>query len=230
MRRPCGALFGMLFGALFGASSGLPGFPGMAPQTRPRGGAESCPESTGWRRPPPTPSSAPMRVLFAALPAAALAALTVTVGCGRGTPPVPSEAAPTTEAPAPTTDAPVTSIEITGDDQMRYSTTAFTVAAGSEVTLTFRNVGQQPKELYGHNVVILQSTTDVSAFAAAAMSAPENIPAGREAEMVAHTRLLGPGETDTITFTAPTAPGTYTYLCTFPGHAAIMRGTMTVVG
>ncbi len=169
-----------------------------------------------------------MRVLFAALPAAALAALAFTAGCGNDTPPAPAETAPTTEAP--TAAAPVTSVEITGDDQMRYSTTAFTVAAGSEVTLTFRNVGQQPKEMYGHNVVILQSTTDASAFAAAAASAPENIPAGREAEMIAHTRLLGPGETDTITFTAPAAPGTYVYLCTFPGHAAIMRGTMTVVG
>ncbi|MDE0837988.1 MAG: plastocyanin/azurin family copper-binding protein [Kiritimatiellae bacterium] len=39
--------------------------------------------------------------------------------------------------------------------------------------------------------------------------------------------MLGPGEEDVVTFTAPAA-GTYNYLCTFPGHYAVMNGVMTV--
>ena len=46
--------------------------------------------------------------------------------------------------------------------------------------------------------------------------------------MLIHTKLLGPGEEDTISFT-PLAPGVYEYVCTFPGHtAAGMRGQITV--
>ena len=47
--------------------------------------------------------------------------------------------------------------------------------------------------------------------------------------MLANTTLAGNGETVEVTFTAPKAPGVYTYICTFPGHfLAGMKGTLTV--
>ena len=46
-------------------------------------------------------------------------------------------------------------------------------------------------------------------------------------QIIAHTKLLGPGETDTIEFDAP-GPGSYPFLCTFPGHVALMSGTLVV--
>jgi azurin len=39
---------------------------------------------------------------------------------------------------------------------------------------------------------------------------------------------LGPGEEEIVSFTAPKEKGAYEYVCTFPGHVAMMRGTMTV--
>ncbi|MEC7281083.1 MAG: plastocyanin/azurin family copper-binding protein, partial [Verrucomicrobiota bacterium] len=40
---------------------------------------------------------------------------------------------------------------------------------------------------------------------------------------------LGPGENDTIEFTAPALSGDYEFLCSFPAHLfAGMRGVMTV--
>jgi azurin len=45
---------------------------------------------------------------------------------------------------------------------------------------------------------------------------------------VAHTRLLDPGKSTTIYFTAPKEPGRYPYLCSFPGHAQLMRGVLIV--
>jgi azurin len=48
------------------------------------------------------------------------------------------------------------------------------------------------------------------------------------AAIIVFTKLLGPGESDTITFNAPAA-GVYDYICTFPGHVILgMRGKMTV--
>jgi len=44
-----------------------------------------------------------------------------------------------------------------------------------------------------------------------------------------YTGLLEPETSETIYFTAPEQPGTYTYVCTFPGHWRTMQGTLRVV-
>jgi azurin len=49
------------------------------------------------------------------------------------------------------------------------------------------------------------------------------------AEILHHTKLVQAGDKDTIEFTAPAEPGDYPYLCTYPGHWAIMNGLMKVV-
>jgi azurin len=48
-------------------------------------------------------------------------------------------------------------------------------------------------------------------------------------KIIAHTGLAGAGETQDVTFKAPMKPGTYTYMCTFPGHFAVgMKGELVV--
>ena len=42
------------------------------------------------------------------------------------------------------------------------------------------------------------------------------------------TKLLDQKEAEELEFTAPSAPGKYPFVCTFPGHATLMRGVMTV--
>jgi azurin len=51
-----------------------------------------------------------------------------------------------------------------------------------------------------------------------------------DARIIAHTKLIGGGESDTTTFNvAKLKKGeTYAYICTFPGHAALMHGTLTI--
>jgi len=118
-------------------------------------------------------------------------------------------------------------IEITGNDQMQYNVKEFEVAVGEKVTLTFKNIGVLPKVAMGHNVVVLKPGTDVAAFAMDAMKfPPEYIPEARKGDIIAKTLMLGPGESATIEFTADAA-GVYPYVCTFPGHFAIMQGKMT---
>ncbi len=122
-------------------------------------------------------------------------------------------------------------VELTGNDQMQYNTKAFEVTAGEKVTLTFKHIGQLPVVAMGHNVVILKPGTALPAFAAKCATAKENdyIPTDDESKeaIVAHTKMIGGGESTEITFTAP-EPGDYPYVCTFPGHFAIMQGVMTV--
>ncbi len=158
--------------------------------------------------------------------AAILVSSGILIGCGSSEKETPQPATDT----ATQSDAAENSVRITGNDQMRFDLTAFSVQAGQEVTLTFANIGNLPKVAMGHNVVILQAGTNVDEFAQKAMVAVDTdyIPQDAGDQIIAHTKLLGPGESDTITFTAPTQPGNYVYLCTFPGHYAIMQGVMTV--
>ena len=50
----------------------------------------------------------------------------------------------------------------------------------------------------------------------------------KDKRILHHTRLIKTGETQTLRFTAPKKPGKYPYVCTFPGHWTIMKGTFVV--
>lgn len=133
-------------------------------------------------------------------------------------------------APAARAAAPRV-VEITGNDQMKYSVASITAKPGETLTLRLKNVGKLPKAIMGHNVVVLVKGADAKAFATAAATARDTdyIPAAKKDQILAATKIVGPGETAEITFTVPKAPGDYTYLCTFPGHfLAGMTGTLTV--
>lgn len=132
--------------------------------------------------------------------------------------------------PVETVDG-VTTVRIDGNDRMQFSLTQFTVKSGDTVRIIFENKGRMSKAAMGHNVVILTSDADANAYAGKAAMARDNdfIPASEAASVIAHTKLLGPDESDTIEFTAP-APGDYEYICSFPAHCFTgMRGVMTVV-
>ncbi|TVP79180.1 MAG: azurin [Puniceicoccaceae bacterium] len=125
----------------------------------------------------------------------------------------------------------VTIVEMTGNDRMKFNLESFTVPAGSPVKLIFTNVGRMPKASMGHNVVFLNAGVDANAFVAAAASARDNdyIPSALKDQIFAYTKLLGPGEKDTIEFIAPEVPGEYPYVCSFPAHLfAGMGGVMIV--
>ena len=122
-------------------------------------------------------------------------------------------------------------IEITGNDQMQYDKKALEAVAGQEVTIKLKHIGKLPKAAMGHNVVILKPGTPLPAFAmkCAPAAATDYIPQDAEskAAIVAQTKMIGGGESTSVTFTAP-EPGAYPYLCTFPGHFGLMQGVLTV--
>jgi uncharacterized cupredoxin-like copper-binding protein len=98
--------------------------------------------------------------------------------------------------------------------------------AGSSVTVNFSNVSTAQQ----HNWVLVKGGDDVAAKVdeeAVNVGAPDYIPADK-ANIVASSKIQQPGGKETITFTAPAA-GTYTFICTYPGHySAGMKGTFTV--
>ena len=47
-------------------------------------------------------------------------------------------------------------------------------------------------------------------------------------EVLAYTDMVNPGKEFSIHFDAPSKPGDYPYLCTFPGHWMVMKGVLRV--
>jgi azurin len=84
------------------------------------------------------------------------------------------------------------------------------------------------KNVMGHNFVLLKSGVDIIVFGGKAATAKdtEYIP-DSGVDVIAHTKLIGGGETAVVEFDAPEA-GTYDFLCSFPGHYAIMKGKFIV--
>lgn len=128
-------------------------------------------------------------------------------------------------------ETPAKEIQLTGNDQMKFDLTEFEVKPGQKVSVTLKNVGTLPKEAMGHDFNLLDKNTDIAKFVEAGASHKETdfIPPDQKFRVLAKTKLLGPGESDTITFRAPQVPGAYDYICSFPGHyASGMKGVMTV--
>ncbi|MCJ7758390.1 MAG: azurin [Gillisia sp.] len=125
-------------------------------------------------------------------------------------------------------DENVVEITITGNDQMQYDLKEMKVKAGQTVRITLKHIGKIDKTVMGHNWVLLTSGTDIPEFGAlaGAAKATDYIPAGTDM-VIAHTKLLSGGESDTIEFVAPAA-GTYDFICSFPGHYALMKGKFIV--
>lgn len=158
--------------------------------------------------------------------------------------PAPSPAAPVeaaqkaapTPPPAPVPAAPVVAtpdaegvVRVTANDQMRFSANRIEVKAGGPIKIELSNIGTLPKEAMGHNLIVLKPGVVPAAFAAKAMNAKptEYVPPDAAAEVVGHTKLLGPGEKETLTLEG-LAAGTYPFLCSFPGHVALMNGELVV--
>jgi azurin len=125
-------------------------------------------------------------------------------------------------------DDGVTKITLTGNDQMRFNLKEIKVNSGDKVELTLKHVGKLGVEVMGHNFVLLKQDVKINEFATKAVDAKNNgyIPAGTD-QVIVHTKMIGGGEQTTIEFDAP-EKGTYDFICSFPGHVALMQGKFIV--
>lgn len=135
---------------------------------------------------------------------------------------------PGTSSAASANDSDATEVILLATDQMKFNMSEIRVPAGKPVRLTLRHTGTMDRKVMGHNFVLLTQGTEIPAFAKEATEFADNeyIPEDTD-QVIAYTDLLGGGESDTIEFEAP-EPGTYNFLCSFPGHYALMKGTFVV--
>ena len=114
---------------------------------------------------------------------------------------------------------------------MKYNVTTINAKPGETLRVVLKSTGSIPKIAMAHNFVLLVLGADVDAFLKSAMNARDTdyVPADQKAKVLAASKLAGPGETVEVTFKAPAKPGSYPYMCTFPGHyTAGMKGNLVV--
>ena len=131
---------------------------------------------------------------------------------------------------APSAMARVCAVSIDSTDQMTFTRKEIRIAADcTQVDLTLRHTGRLAATAMGHNWV-LTKTADYQPVAMAGMRAtladsylPKNDP-----RVLAHTRVIGGGETTRVRFATQglRKDGDYTFFCSFPGHFAMMKGTL----
>jgi len=119
-------------------------------------------------------------------------------------------------------------LEISGNDLMQFDKPQLSAPATcKEITVTLQHTGKLPREAMGHNWVLVNAA-DLAAVATAGMGAglANNYVAPDDKRVLAHTKTIGGGETTSVTFRTSILKkgGAYEYLCTFPGHNALMHG------
>ena len=125
-------------------------------------------------------------------------------------------------------DSNIAEVVISGDDLMKFDLSEIKVMAGQKVKVILRHMGKLDINVMGHNFVILKQGVNLNEFAAKAAVSRDNeyIPNDTQ-DVLVHTKLIGGGQTTSIEFDAPAA-GTYDFLCSFPGHYAMMKGKFIV--
>ncbi len=121
-------------------------------------------------------------------------------------------------------------VAVDGSDSMSYNTKAIATKGCKEVKLTLKHTGKLPKAAMGHNLVITAEADMKKTIEAATKAGPAKDYAPGADGVIVATKLLGGGESDTVTFaTSKLKKGTkYKFFCTFPGHSALMVGDVTL--
>ena len=114
---------------------------------------------------------------------------------------------------------------------MKFDLKEATVSAScATITLELTHSGKLPAAAMGHNVVV-SSTADMAAVNSDGVKAglaADYVKAG-DTRVIAHSKIIGGGETTSVKIpVAKLGAGPNSFFCSFPGHAALMKGTIAV--
>jgi uncharacterized cupredoxin-like copper-binding protein len=109
-------------------------------------------------------------------------------------------------------DKPLTTIDVDMTEH-KFTPNEFIVPAEAEITVNLRNSGKQPHEF---RILVLGAKAD------------EDVDKDGNSTLYWNA-IISPGQSKSLSFTAPSEPGSYVIKCSAPGHAqAGMIGTLYV--
>ncbi|MBD9369101.1 azurin [Xanthomonas sp. XNM01] len=135
-------------------------------------------------------------------------------------------------AAAPFAQAATCSIDLEGNDAMKYNLGNIDISRScKEFTVNFKHTGKMARNVMGHNVVIAKTADmkGVDADGVKAGIAADYVKAG-DARVIAHSKVIGGGETTSFKIPVAKLAGTdpYAFFCSFPGHSTMMKGSITL--
>lgn len=155
-------------------------------------------------------------------PALGAALLAVFAGCR-----------PSSHAETPVALAQIELLDIRVGEKFAFEQTQFTCRRGQPLRIQITNTIPPGGPNLPHNLALLTPTADIEKFAEAindATEAQNYIPTSRRHEVLAAAPLVHPGQSISLQLNAPSEPGDYTIICTFPGHCLLgMRARLTVL-
>lgn len=125
------------------------------------------------------------------------------------------------------------SVTVDSNDAMQYDKKSIDISKScEEFTVKLTHSGKLPKNTMGHNWVLTKAS-DLQGAATEGMSAglDNNYVKPNDERVIAFTPVIGGGEETSVTFpVSKLSEGTeYKFFCSFPGHFAIMQGTVNLV-
>lgn len=118
-------------------------------------------------------------------------------------------------------------------DMMTFDTKAIAISKTCKTfTVNLTHSGGLPVAVMGHNWV-LSKASDADGIAADGMAATldhDYIKPG-DTRVIAHTKIIGAGEKDSVTFDVSKLDPSekYEFFCSYPGHISTMKGTVSLV-
>ncbi|WP_296251930.1 azurin [Pseudomonas sp. UBA4194] len=124
------------------------------------------------------------------------------------------------------------SITVDSTDQMTFDKKEIEISKSCKTfTVNLTHSGSLPKQVMGHNWV-LSKEADAQPVAMDGLSAgiDNSYLKADDARVIAHTKVIGAGETDSVSFDVSklSADEKYLFFCSFPGHISMMKGTLTL--
>ena len=124
------------------------------------------------------------------------------------------------------------SVDVDSTDSMTFSTKAIEVDKSCKTfTVNLKHSGSMPKNVMGHNLVISKEA-DMQPIATDGLSVgiEKSYIKDGDARVIAYTKVIGAGETDSLTFDVSKLDPAekYGFFCSFPGHIGMMKGTVTL--
>lgn len=121
---------------------------------------------------------------------------------------------------------------VEANDAMQFNTKSITVPKACKAfKVTLKHTGKLPVTAMGHNWVLSTAADESGVIADGGKAGPGNsYEKPGDTRIIAHTKLIGGGQSDTATIDVAKlkAGENYAFFCTFPGHAALMKGTLTL--
>ncbi|AIS15270.1 Azurin [Pseudomonas chlororaphis subsp. aurantiaca] len=123
-------------------------------------------------------------------------------------------------------------VDVDSTDQMSFNTKEITIDKSCKTfTVNLTHSGSLPKNVMGHNWVLSKSA-DMAGIATDGMAAgiDKDYLKPDDSRVIAHTKIIGAGEKDSVTFDVSklTAGESYEFFCSFPGHNSMMKGAVVL--